>query len=606
MLDFILTLAKIIGIPLGVVLVIALFSRRGSEWRVLLRSPAGLIIACAAGVAVIIRLLYDVASQRYESPLLVFCIVFGCAGVFGLANLLHRVEKKTLALLLVFLLLGGSFISYLVFRRDNKIFTKEFANNLSLSRSDTSRPAVLIDLDGRGSQIYFYREDEAGGMKYMDLSTGASEGKYFVSIADKINELRLVSGDIYIFYRQNREERNHFQDNLMRYWSEFPFNVIARHDEGKRINWLYQYQAPAVEYSGDASLLANRNDNPLQFCLPDQCYWLPNTEFSLYFDNIILTLATNRYLFKIEEPVGRTGSRAWRYTTPNGPVAQPITVSVYDERNRLYGKKTMRMVIPKARVGADQNSGSLILIGGWLLDRTQMAGELYRILAKQGNSLAMLGSHSGLGRPAVLFGHEGHEGWTWSRYVSEWAPDRVDEKGKLKSSPFLFLGIAGKPELNIGRFKAGLKPEKPLKYLVFICEAIHLHDSIFTISSIWDREIIALDRLIAEFKKQYPELKIGIVPPIPAAGSQDAFRVYGNKSRWEFRQLQHYALNRIMQHYRHQEAQGIYIIPTYLNVDVSRDYLNEAQMHPLLLNANGAIQSAKAIAAWLLYCESGE
>ena len=83
------------------------------------------------------------------------------------------------------------------------------------------------------------------------------------------------------------------------------------------------------------------------------------------------------------------------------------------------------------------------------------------------------------------------------------------------------------------------------------------------------------DQLVAAFHKVRPDTEVGVILDTPPSRSQDGFRNYigaGRQTRWQYRRDLHRMLERLIEHFGGREAEHIYLVPAYINIDTERDF----------------------------------
>jgi lysophospholipase L1-like esterase len=82
------------------------------------------------------------------------------------------------------------------------------------------------------------------------------------------------------------------------------------------------------------------------------------------------------------------------------------------------------------------------------------------------------------------------------------------------------------------------------------------------------------DMLLNGIRAGAPNAKIGLVTTVPPSASQDAFGAnYGaNQTRWQYRKNQHRLVEKMMEKYKGREAENVWIVPAYLNLDCVHNF----------------------------------
>ena len=109
---------------------------------------------------------------------------------------------------------------------------------------------------------------------------------------------------------------------------------------------------------------------------------------------------------------------------------------------------------------------------------------------------------------------------------------------------------------------------------------------------------VEADKLLAEFHKAAPRAQLGLCLTTPPNDRDGAFvaNYKTNYPRWNWRQVQHRLVERQLEHFSGREREGIFIVPTELNLDTFAGYPDNNAVHP---NKTGYQQIGASIFAWL-------
>lgn len=339
----------------------------------------------------------------------------------------------------------------------------------------------------------------------------------------------------------------------------------------------------------------------LQLTLPPQVDVVPGVEFSIYFDNIVLTQTPVKFKFDVQCDVGRTEQRRWVVTPQPEDVGQhAFQITVCDASGEILGRaKTTLNVIP-------QNAGEgkaikILIIGDSLTHATLYPNELARLLSQPHNpTWQLLGTHKPKSAaPGVA--HEGYGGWTWSRFATKYEPD-PDGTYRKRSSPFVYLDDMDKPTLDFVRyFKEECADERPDLVIIMLgindCFGANPEER-----SAMDDRIDSMfehaSKLLTNLQHAAPNARFGICLTTPPNSRQEAFEAnYGDRySRWGWKRIQHRLVQRQIEHFGDSDNKMLEIIPTELNLDPIDGYPENNGVHP---NATGYKQIAASIYGWV-------
>lgn len=318
------------------------------------------------------------------------------------------------------------------------------------------------------------------------------------------------------------------------------------------------------------------NMNNPRFVLPPEIPVIPGREINIYFENVMLfPIDWQKFChMDVECSKGQQQEERWTYTPkPEEMGVYPLHIRLYDPEDDLLAEASTLIRVYPANAGAGQ-SISLLIIGDSLTAAMIYTEELYNLMALPDNpKLALIGTNAPFAeRPYIR--NEGYGGWTAKAFATRWASELHTPDGRRARSPFLFEKN-GQPVLDFQLYcdanNGGRGPD-------FITILLGCNDTFGakddTIESSIDDFFRHLDILIQEFHRVRPDTKIGLIPPMPPAASQDAFGAnYGcGQTRWQYKKNQHRVLERMYQTYSGRESENIFLIPMYVNLDTVHNY----------------------------------
>ena len=321
----------------------------------------------------------------------------------------------------------------------------------------------------------------------------------------------------------------------------------------------------------------------VRLVLPPVIYSVPGIEANVYLDNIVLVLNRANYAFEVRCEKGMQLDERWTFTPQAKDVGEyPLEVIVRDESNEVLarGKSTLRIV------SADRKSprpATLLLVGDSLTD-TVYSHYPQRLLAldekDEALDLKLVGSRGLKNNPPDgPLRHEGYGGWKAETFATMNGTE--SRKGIVKrpqtGSPFVYDDeSSGKPRLNFARycqeFNDGRGPDAIL--IVLGANDVFSADD-QTIDEVISKSLGFFDELIREFHSVRADTRIGVGLTPPSSCSQDGFRNYRGvrkQTRWQFRRNQHRLVERIAERYANREAEQLYVVPAYLNLDTVRNF----------------------------------
>ena len=283
------------------------------------------------------------------------------------------------------------------------------------------------------------------------------------------------------------------------------------------------------------SLLAGQRHKKkdVKLFLTDKFYAVPGIECSIYFNNVITVINYKNYAFEVLCDMGRTDASRWRAVPEEKDIGEhQLTLRVYDEEGLVAeGKTTVYVVSPVT----EKKSLSLLLMGASQTGAKGYPERIYELTKKEENvTFSMIGTNSGDYVPPVPGGvaHEGYGGWGWHSFFTRWSlEESTDNDGLhparpwMRNSPFLFPhGSAFEFDLKqyLDKYNAGALPDVLVAMLGI--NNIFTAKSNAEIDRVWKTDIYPyMKRLVAEFRKLNPDIRIAFATLTPGAFSQDAF-----------------------------------------------------------------------------------
>ena len=352
---------------------------------------------------------------------------------------------------------------------------------------------------------------------------------------------------------------------------------------------------------------ADEKASALRLTLPAEMYAVVGVEMSVYFDNLVLTQTPEKFSFEFDCDVGTVEARRWQVVPEASDVGRhqlAITVRGPDGQE-IAQKATMLHVAPS---GAGQGRKvNILIVGDSLTHATAWPNEVARLLANEGNpQWRMLGTH----RPSSAaegVAHEGYGGWTWQRFVSKYEPE-PDGTYRKRSSPFVFLGKDGKPELNVARyFDEHFDGERPdvVFFLLGINDCFGANpDDPAAIDERIDQMMHQADLLLGDFRKAAPDADLAICVTTPPNARESGFEANykGRYHRWGWKRIQHRLVERLLSKLEPKPgvpsdvAEHFFVVPTQLNIDPVDGYPENNGVHP---NGFGYRQIGVSVYSWL-------
>lgn len=352
------------------------------------------------------------------------------------------------------------------------------------------------------------------------------------------------------------------------------------------------------------ALAAFSHAGDLQLTLPSVVYATPDVPMSIYHDNIVLTETPETYRFEFACRLGMNETRRWTVTPTDRDVGDhPLAITIKDTNGKVLeqGRTTLRI---SPRQSTSTKPLRLLILGDSLTNATIYPNEIARLLALPGNpKFTLLGTHRPPGaQPGVA--HEGYGGWAWATFLTKFTPEgpgvTAGPLARKATSPFIFPAADGKTGVfDLARyFKEHCGNQSPdvVTFLLGIndCFGADPNNPDTKIKEVLDNA----DKLLAAFHKAAPRAVLAVGLTTPPNSRQEAFTAnYQDKyPRWGWKRIQHRLVQLMLKRLSNREQDGIYLVPTELNLDPVDGYPNNNGVHP---NPVGYAQIGASFYSWI-------
>ena len=321
----------------------------------------------------------------------------------------------------------------------------------------------------------------------------------------------------------------------------------------------------------------------VKLILPEMVWAVPGIEMNIYFDNVCLVINPANYAFDVTCSQGIQQLERWCYTPKAEDVNDyPFILEVRDENNTVIArvKSTLRVVAADAGAGVNK---TVLMIGDSLTAWSIYPQQVLDICQGEDNpKITLVGSHKPEYKPKTakiseLVQHEGYSGWRTDTFTTRFtgiARTGLDRRSKC-GSPFIYEDAQGEPKLDFGRYCREYNNSKGPDFVTFFLgcnDTLGAKDE--NIEAVIERMLGHYDVLLEMILSVSKDTKIGVIMPVPPAGTQDAFgTVYKNgQTRWQYKRNQHRTVERMIEHYGRREKENIYLIPAFANLDTINNY----------------------------------
>ncbi len=353
----------------------------------------------------------------------------------------------------------------------------------------------------------------------------------------------------------------------------------------------------------------------IRLILPPVIYAVPGIESNLYFDNVCLVVNPKNYVFDVDAPRGQQQAERWTFLPAEKDVGDhSLKLTVRDQQNAIIATAATIVRVVAANAGADQPL-SLLCIGDSLTHGSVYPQSIFDSCQNPGNpKLKLVGSHWVGAGPGPIR-HEGYGGWTALRFATHFAETARTGEYSKRGSPFLYAQPTGTPKLDFKRYCADINEGQfPDRVTIFLGPNDIFSYQDDTIEAGIDQMLTHYDQLVEMIRISSPSTRIGVMLPVPPAGTQDAFgsNYTNGQTRWQYKRNQHRLIEKMLERYGKRDAENIDLIPTHVNLDCDHNYPGGLAMansrstekitrlnngvHP---NASGYQQIGDSVYCWL-------
>jgi lysophospholipase L1-like esterase len=295
--------------------------------------------------------------------------------------------------------------------------------------------------------------------------------------------------------------------------------------------------------------------NPDRFMLnlPPILYGVVGRELNVYLDNLMIDRA-EKYDIDVECAIG--GQEAARWTVvPAAPISTNLSIKVYKDADDVLDvltKDACTLSVVAANAGAGL-SKKYMQIGDSTTFAMMAFGYVMSNFAGDALTLTQVGTQ---GAGANV--HEGYPGKDTNFIFTD------------PASPFVYGGVFNFSQYMTTRGFAGVD-------LVGLCMGIN---DMYGMSS----DAAALSRIATEMSRYEsiinsihaynPNIKVGVILPIPPNGSQDSFGADGPNAQTRFRQKRNMMLwvRQCIKQFKNRQGSNVYVVPYSSSLDTLNNF----------------------------------
>lgn len=336
--------------------------------------------------------------------------------------------------------------------------------------------------------------------------------------------------------------------------------------------WMFVVLACPAGLLGEE---AANDPGPIRLILPPVLYAVPGVEVNVYFDNVVLVVDPDDYVFDVTCARGTQQAERWTYIPAADDVGSyPLLIEVRDGQNQCIARASTRLEVVPANAG-EGRAVSALLMGDSLTHASIYSRHLLELFAQPGNPrLTLIGSHHPEGQPPENV-HEGYGGWTAQRFATHYTGTARQGDAKKRGSPFLYGDAANNRKLDFARYLSDIGAAKPPEFVtIFLGPNDIFAATDETLEETIDTMLTHYDQLLAMVRAVSAETRLGVMLPVPPAATQDAFgaNYKTGQTRWQYKRNQHRLVERMLQHYGGRESEGIDLVPAQVNLDCVHNY----------------------------------
>ena len=292
-------------------------------------------------------------------------------------------------------------------------------------------------------------------------------------------------------------------------------------------------------------------EEKVNITLPSKLYGVVGKELSIYYDNVI-DARPYGLDFDVNGGLGTQLETHW-VGTPTDEGTTPLSLGVYKDHKQLTKKDTN--LVTKAITTKDLTA---LYFGDSTVNAGGITKRLLELYSEETSNLTLLGTR---GLDATNR-YEGRGGWGAATYRT---PTEIYGSG----NPF-YNPTKSDFDFNYYMSEQGYSGLDHFIIQLGINDVFGLTDDEGLQSKV-NTILNDFDYIINDVKSYDPTIKIGVTVTFPPNASQDAFgKAYGNgQTQWRYKRNNALWTQRIIDHYKDKESQGIYLVPIQHNLDTT-------------------------------------
>ena len=333
--------------------------------------------------------------------------------------------------------------------------------------------------------------------------------------------------------------------------------IVNAYKSAERAIYTHLAREDALDWINDVIDAEPWTQHPWEFVLPDVIRVCEDIEFSMYSNNFMRYVDTRKLdcVYPTNPKISYFDDFG-RYTGLSGQARFTSQIKIFGDNTKDFAIVSKYFAIDTiAKSAGSGETKKILLIGDSLTDADATSGELITMFANDAMGIELIGT---LGTAPNL--NEGRAGWRAYTYA-KCSQGSDDTAGLNYTNPFYNPSTQ---EFDFGYYMTQ-NGFSGVDY-VFICLGTN---DVAKADHSTDEEILSYYNIMINSIKAYnSNIKIGLwLPPTRA--------LYANCNRMQIDTS--LRMNKLLiDTYSAQEANNIYIVPVYLNIDPYHDYTSSA------------------------------
>ena len=311
----------------------------------------------------------------------------------------------------------------------------------------------------------------------------------------------------------------------------------------------FGYYLDGVQVKGISS--GTTNNEEVNISLPSKLYGVVGKELSIYYNNVIDARPTGLD-FDVDGSLGMQMEERW-VGTPTAEGTTNLSLSVFKDHKQVSKKDTSIKT-----VSISNKNLSVLYFGDSTVNAGGVTKRLLELYSEESSNLTLIGTRGADSTNR----HEGRGGWSGAIYRT---PTEIYGAGNPFYNP-------AKSDFDFGYYMS----QQGYNGLDHFIIQLGINDTFgMTNDSALETKIVTIlndfDFIINDVKSYDPTIKVGVTVTFPPNASQDAFgKAYGNgQTQWRYKRNNAIWTQRLIDHYKDKEGQGIYLVPMQHNIDTT-------------------------------------